>query len=711
MSYTKSEIDAELVRRQQQPSRADIDAELARRGAFNFDKEFSMNRRNPNETKGFHGIGNDIQNSFKKSAKWLGTPFTDPEAALKGFGELIGHAGEAAKQINYEPVRAYKNSVVGVGKAGHGLASTPGNILDYLAKKELIPKEWEGKLKPAEFPELGETYGIQELGTEKPGDKFIQKVAELLPFIRGGEIGLHGAGTSNVNRLLNLHGPGMARQMAQRSAALAAHSLGQNEDPIQAALAYAGPAAAIRGGFGVANAAKNMKNPFAGADLTPTGFIAKHYGNHLSADELAANLRSAQGTETGLGRVLQSPGMAKTYENVSTHIPFAGGANAFSRTGEKIKERANETIAGLNKNGLVVNPNEAANALLHEAKNTQNKIKNDMFKPVEKLEKKENFQVELPKSTSRARANIKSIEDGPLYKHNDKFKAAARKLFGLTNTSEKVKSEILGPNGLPLISKTNTPSIVETRMVADDLYEAGKKMLNNNNSADQQRGKLYISLAKDIRKELIEEINTKGSPELQKADALAMANFKQNYVPFLDEDIHGLLKGGNLSETFIRDVIRPSKINDEVNDIIKVKALLPEEQKALLGQGYLASAINKEGQLDPRELLKKINSLGSKQFNELFDETGKQALLDFERLVKNNPEAMNAMFNPYNGYRNSTWASGLLSSILSHGDIMTGLASVASQAALAKAFNKMMTSEKFREKVVTKKIKRINTNE
>src|ERR1022692_4210834 len=108
---------------------------------FNLEREFSLNRRNPSETKGMHGIGNDIQNSFEQSKDWVKKQWNNPEEAVEGLGKLIEEGGEAAKQLNFEPGRFGKNATVGLGNAARGLASVPGNFADYLARKDIISED------------------------------------------------------------------------------------------------------------------------------------------------------------------------------------------------------------------------------------------------------------------------------------------------------------------------------------------------------------------------------------------------------------------------------------------------------------------------------------------------------------------------------------------------------------------------------------------
>lgn len=599
------------------------------------------------------------------------------------FARMLWEEGKGAgQQVVNEPGRAARNAGAGLSRGGHGLINTPANVFDYLAKKEAIPSQLEGHFPRLSEPNYNEAFGIQG---EKKGDRFIQNLTEYLPYMMGGEAGaVKGLGRAGM-----------------RSGAAGLHATGQNEDPVKAALAMMAGEGAFRGATQAPGAIKRVTgkvgNAVKGIDITPSGITAKHFGGHLPIEEIAKNAKAAEGTKTGLGRVLQSPSLTKFQENILADIPGGGGQQALSEAGQNITQKA-KSLVGEPKSS----PNEMIQKVVTDARQAQNKLKNTLFEPVNELAKKEKLQLELPKSTKLAKDNIKAIQDSPLYKANDKFRRSANKLFGLTKTSEKVQSPIVDASGKAFEKAPKTSAIVDARVVSSDLYDAGQKMLKSPNAIDQQQGKLYLRLAKSIKDETNSTIQNKGSEALKKADAAAIENFKKNYAPFLDKDVHKLLGSEELSETFIRDVIRPGKQTDKAARIKKVQSLLPEKDRGLLGEAYLAETIDKQGMLDPRKLSAKIDSLGPRQFKALFNEKAQQGLLDFQRLVKMNPEAVNAMFNPKTGARATSWASGILTGILGGSNPLTLAAVAATQAGGARYFQKLLTDPAFRQKVIDK---------
>ena len=90
-----------------------------------------------------------------------------------------------------------------------------------------------------------------------------------------------------------------------------------------------------------------------------------------------------------------------------------------------------------------------------------------------------------------------------------------------------------------------------------------------------------------------------------------------------------------------------------------------------------------------------------KRFELITNQEAKKNILNFEKLAKLNPDAINVMFNPKTGQRAATWLSGVLSGGAGFSGGLPGLvASAGAQAGAAALFNKMMTSEAFRDKVI-----------
>ena len=670
MSYTRAEIDAEIARRNK-PSGSDSEYSLAE-----IDAEIARRRQPSNkESTGWSGVGEDILSGIGAV----------PGAIGQMAKELPGEALGAGKQLWNDKLRVLQNILIGAGQAGQAINQAPSNIRNYLEKKQLINPDTASWLKDFKAPDIDFAEALGRKGN-KSGDALISSSAELLPFIMGG--GLPGSA---------------AKKLAGQSAGLALNAAGKNENPITAALLPP----TIKGGVKAIAGIPKVASKVAG-NLTPSGIIAKHFGGNLPIEEVIKNSEAAGNTKTGLGRVLQSPSLNTAFENITAETPFGGGKNILSEQAATIAEKSKRLVENVSEN-----PNEMIHKLVLDARKNQNKIKNKSFEPVNKLAKEEKFRLSLPKTREIIKDKLDSIREGALYKNDEKFKSAISKLsslYGEADNTIKIggksyPASIFGEKASSLFPPKKTPSIVEARTVGENLYDTGKRMLKNPNSADQELGTTYLKIAKSIKKETKSEIKSKGSPGLKEADDLAMKNYKDNYAPFLDKEIHKILNGDELSENFIRDVIRPGKATDRASRIKKVQSLLPEKDRGLLGNAFLSKGTDINGRLDFRELLKTFNSLGSRQQKALFNKESLHNIKELDTLARLNPDAVTHMFNPKTGARAQQGLQIIPALIGGYGGPGIAAAIIGSQILGARTFNKLMTSPKFREKVINKKIK------
>ncbi len=120
---------------------------------------------NQYDSKGFGGIASDAFNKVIQSAMAL------PSALMALPGEAYG----AGKQVLTEPKRALQNVGAGFGELGHGILSAPGNIRDYLEKKDIVSHNAPSFRLPESV--LPRDYNYAEaLGAEgeHPGDQLLR---------------------------------------------------------------------------------------------------------------------------------------------------------------------------------------------------------------------------------------------------------------------------------------------------------------------------------------------------------------------------------------------------------------------------------------------------------------------------------------------------------------------------------------------------------
>jgi len=138
------------------------------------------------ETKGFGGIASDAYN------KAIDTVSNIPGQILNLPGELYG----AGKQVVTDPKRALQNVGAGFGELGHGILSAPGNIRDYLQKKDIVSENSPGFRLPESVLPKEYNYG-EALGAEgeHPGDSILRGIpkgaalgplSKLAPYVSSG---------------------------------------------------------------------------------------------------------------------------------------------------------------------------------------------------------------------------------------------------------------------------------------------------------------------------------------------------------------------------------------------------------------------------------------------------------------------------------------------------------------------------------------------
>jgi len=435
--------------------------------------------------------------------------------------------------------------------------------------------------------------------------------------------------------------------MMNPAGAMALHAVGQKENPVTAGLI---PGATKLAGKSLVKTAKVIKN----TDLSPSGIVAKYYNNGISLSDLAENMRAAEGTDTPLGDVIKSPKLKKKFENeLAVEVDWEV-ENAYRKINNQIQDKTNELINDrLGENAPSGDPNSFVKELLEKAYKDNRTVKNNLYNAANERAQAEGFALNLGDFENFAKENAQAINESPLLKANADFKKQFNLLSGFKETTEAVPSAIVGPNGKPLVSRVNTPSIRDANIIANDLYDTGRQMLKSPNAIDRQQGNLYLTLAKKLKEGVETSIKERGSPELKKQYDIAKDYYKDEFVQFLDKDLYKLLEDGKDAQTIVREIIKPGAANDKSSLIRKVQEILPKNQKNLLGYSYLRGALSKDGVLQPTKAKQLIKALGNRQFMELFpDAEIRQALLDFTKLHDMNSEAASFLANPKTGARN-----------------------------------------------------------
>lgn len=251
MGITKEQAIAERERRRNLSSGAPSHSSVTKEQAI-----AERNRRRSLASQEPHretSIGEDIWSGIKNV----------PGTLYDLVTQLPGEAYGALEQLHHDKPRALRNVGTGLAQMGHGILNTPANIADYLARKEILPKDYEGKLWRQEEHDFGRMLGREGV---KPGDAFISGVTEYLPYLLGGELGTLGK----------------AARAGTRSLAAATHAVGRNENPLTSGLTVA-LAEGLR--HGVPKAFKSVKE---GAEKLNNKYSAENIAKKVIDSKAAA---------------------------------------------------------------------------------------------------------------------------------------------------------------------------------------------------------------------------------------------------------------------------------------------------------------------------------------------------------------------------------------------------------------------------------------
>jgi hypothetical protein len=438
--------------------------------------------------------------------------------------------------------------------------------------------------------------------------------------------------------------------------------------------------------------------------LKPSTYI----NSPLSREQLAANYRAAEGTQTPLGNIIDSPLLKGLFENVTSEVPFSGSDKITANIANQVKGKANKLFEA-SEAGLP--PGERRGQLktaIEAAYENQKKIKNELYMPVDEIAKAENFKVKLPSFSKTAKEFESLFEKSPLAQHDKEFSNTFNKFKNYKNPYIQNKSEILGPNGQPIAHEKIHPSIAEVKMFASRLEKEAANYNKSSTPSDRFLASKYEELAKSLRNDLKQNIEKNGSPELKSALSTADKNYAENFSQFLDSDVYKFTQDLDNMDNIINEIVKPGKSTDKYSRLEKIQNILPAEQKNIIGNEWLRRAIDKEGDLDPKQFARLIDSLGTKQFEALFpDAAYREQLLDYGRLRGMNEKSLSRMANPLTGQK--AIKPAIIGSQITNaiGMGLTGhplavIASLVGPALGSKVLNQYLTSPAVRKNLIKK---------
>jgi len=425
-----------------------------------------------------------------------------------------------------------------------------------------------------------------------------------------------------------------------------------------------------------------------------------------SINEILENERVARGTETSLGRVINSPFISRFEENILPNIPFSGMSGAQTRVGDQIRGKAGQIGEEL------YSPNVPENMTLEQAAHRK------LYEGAERAKSQDSM---LYQTAS------KIAKKNDVYSSLNNEMAIAQKYLGQRYEDPFLDAALNGPVGkvLESLSEQN-PGRMRTFDEAHKVRSNYLKQARDINPFENPRGaKIMSELARAAEDEMGEAAELSGIPALMDAYEAAKDSFKLNTVPLREN--RNLAKATAtlppvtgqkvrldeaVSEAIPGMFIKTGRKNDAVGVMKQLTHYLDSEGLDLYRNVHFKNAFTPQGDIDPKELLTAWKTLGPKQRAELFKNKPNlmESLSDFERLQYINPKAFQQMLNPPTGYSLGLRATfgGIASagavagaSLLGPaGALLGGVAAIPLAAVGARAATKALTNEQLRSAIV-----------
>lgn len=550
-----------------------------------------------------------------------------------------------------------RNILAGLAQMGHGVINAPHNITKAISPDiaEHIPKQQEHN-----YPQL---LGLPEEATM--ADKLIRGAAQYSPamVMPVANMGIAGAAAS------------LPMRMGAQAIPQAAFGATQNPNAVHGA---AEGAIAGAGGELLGTAIKSAYHA-----LKPSTRLR---GN-LTDEELKRNLEAAEGTNTGLGRVLESPTLNRTYENILPHILGSGAESQMQKTAGQITSKGENLLEKIRGN---LNPGDFGVQIQQSLKKASQEARNEKNLGFEKLNKmadeaglsigRENFQ-------NTAKNVIKDIKLSP--------ELMAELTPSLLKDLERYANNPEGNN----LKLTN---IFRGKLgdKANELYQEG----------NMHEYGVINSLKESLSKDIESAFESNPNKALKSAYEQNQKDYMEKFAPFEDRDIVKFTRQGGDPDLILPHFLRGGK-NDRASILTKLTSKLQDKNTnipSIVSYAHLSKAVDKEGRIDPMKLSALYRNLGEKQKKALFpDNNMRNDFEKFSKLVGMNKEAFDLMRNPKTGSRNSDLLVKMAQLL---GGSMTGsipgfLASLLGTTITGKLGTKLLSNEKVRENLIEKMLK------
>lgn len=424
------------------------------------------------------------------------------------------------------------------------------------------------------------------------------------------------------------------------------------------------------------------------------------FDNGISEEALRANLRAAEGTETGLGNIVESPFLQAMQDDILAKLPLSGTQKTQARTGQQVRRKGNELyedlIAGESLAGGT--PGEAVQQELKDAYGSVRATKKGKYDKVnEKADE------------------LSTVETG-----ENAAEVAAAKLAEGTATS-KLANEFdpAVKADLEEYAKTEAQTLKQADLFRGRLGAKAKKY---GIAGDDYVAGIYTAMKRGTEKDIEAAIDKSGSDELKGLRDEAHKYYKENFAPFKKKIFNKYINNDEANpDNLIKSFFRLGKDDNAylAQRFTENLAHSPNFQggMASVRKGLYQDALGKNGLVNPNKLAARFQGTGDNLMRQALKglsnpEEIAQRMGDYQNLVRMNQKSIAPMYSPVNGYKATsviplaTTVGGATAGFGMGGPLgALGGALLGSGLGVGQFANKALTSEAGRKNFVEKMIR------
>lgn len=404
----------------------------------------------------------------------------------------------------------------------------------------------------------------------------------------------------------------------------------------------------------------------------PSSFLR----GQLPISELQDNLRLVEGTNTGLGQVLDNPQLARFQENVLTSVPFSGATSALQKTKKQLTQKGHNLLEDLRGGAIPENLGSSMQEALKDAAAKVEKKKNQLYGNLNRRANELGIEIGRENLGQTALDLLEDVKQSP-----ELARTVSKELLD----DLKFMSDNQG-----LTQNLKLSNIYKGKL-GDKAYDAYVR-------GDKYEYQLYKDLKKALDKDIEGALSSSSDKELSGLRKEANDYYKTDVAAFEEPEVVKFTRKGGDPDELLSTFLKTSRTSDRSNLLNKIMSKLPEEDKKLVPYAYYSRAM-KEGELDPAKLRTLYKQLGDNQRKVLFEGTGLQdEFRDYIKLLDKNNAALNVGLNPPTGQKLLELATLGLAGQFGH------LGKAGGAALGANLLNRYLTSPQAREKLIKKMI-------